>query len=152
MIQKDWKNIIESIGLAAIVASLILVAMELRQNTAVATANALSQSSAALDASYRARAQDPILAALIMKGHADYVSLSELEQNQFAAWLRADMNHLEAIWIYYDLGLLSEEAFDGFEEAICGRLTTDGGRQYWKDEAKFFASGFQTYVSDWCNQ
>jgi len=108
--------------------------------------------SAALDNSYRARAQDPVLAQLVKGGHDDIESLTELERDQFAAWLRADMNHLEAIWVYYDLGLLSDDTFDGFDESICSRIATNGGRHYWESEAKYFTSGFRAYVKDWCCQ
>ena len=94
----SWKYVFEGTGVIAIVASLILVAMELRQNTDIAQANALFQLSAALDDSYRRRAQDPELAQLIKDGHDNKESLTELEREQFASWLRADINHLEAIW------------------------------------------------------
>ena len=80
MIKVAWKDVFEGIGIVAIVASLILVAMELRQNTNVAQANALFQLSAALDDSYRRRAQDPALAQLIKDGHDDKDSLTELER------------------------------------------------------------------------
>jgi hypothetical protein len=73
-----WKYVFEGIGVIAIVASLILVAMELRQNTNVAQANALFQLSAALDDSYRRRAQDPELAQLIKDGHDDLNANSSL--------------------------------------------------------------------------
>ena len=119
-----WKDVFEGIGIIAIVASLILVAMELRQNTKVAQANALFQLSAALDDSYRRRAQDPVLAQLIKDGHEEKDSLTELQREQFASWLRADINHLEAIWTYYDLGLISDRNFDGFGASICSRVTT----------------------------
>jgi len=36
------------------------------------------------------------------------------------------MNYLEAIWVYYDPGLLSEDTFDGFEESVCSRIDTQG--------------------------
>jgi hypothetical protein len=146
----SWKNIFEGIGVTAIVASLILVAMELRQNTDVAQANALFQLSAALDDSYRRRAQDPKLAQLIKDGHNDKDSLTELEREQFASWLRADINHLEAIWTYYDLGLMSERNFDGFEASICSRLMTRGGRRYWQSEAQYFNSSLGEFIEKTC--
>jgi hypothetical protein len=145
-----WKNVFEGIGVIAIVASLILVAMELRQNTDVAQANALFQLSAALDDSYRRRAQDPNLAKLIKDGHDDNDSLTELEREQFASWLRADINHLEAIWTYYDLGLMSDDNFEGFAASICSRVTTKGGRRYWRNEAQYFNSSLQEFVDKTC--
>jgi hypothetical protein len=146
----SWKYVFEGIGVIAIVASLILVAMELRQNTKVAQANALFQLSAALDDSYRRRAQDPELAQLIKDGHDDEESLTEIEREQFASWLRADINHLEAIWTYYDLGLMSDENFEGFAASICSRVATKGGRRYWQNEAKYFNSGLGKFVEKNC--
>lgn len=135
----------------AIVASLILVAMELRQNTDIAQANALFQLSAALDDSYRRRAQDPELAQLIKDGHDDKESLTELEREQFASWLRADINHLEAIWTYHVLGLMSDDNFEGFGPSICSRVTTKGGRRYWQNEAQYFSSSLGEFVEETCN-
>ena len=140
----------EGIGVIAIVASLILVALELRQTTKVAQANALFQLSAALDDSYRRRAQDPELAQLIKDGHDDKDSLTELERERFGSWLRADINHLEAIWTYYDLGLMSDENFGGFAASICSRVTTKGGRRYWQNEAQYFSSSLGEYVEKTC--
>lgn len=145
-----WKEVFEVVGVVAIVASLILVAMELRQNTSVAQANALFQLSAALDDSYRRRAQDAELAQLIRDGHEDKESLTELEREQFASWLRADINHLEAIWTYYELGLLSDKNFEGFGASICSRVTTKGGQRYWQTEAQFFNSSLGEFIEKTC--
>ena len=146
-----WKYVFEGIGVVAIVASLILVAMELRQNTKVAQANALFQLSSALDDSYRMRSQDPELAQLINDGHDDKESLTDLEREQFASWLRADINHLEAIWTYYDLGLMSDDYFEGFAASICSRVTTKGGRRYWQNEAQYFNSSLGEFVEKECH-
>ena len=150
-LQKDsWKLVFEGVGIVAIVASLILVAMELRQNTDIAQANALFQLSAALDDSYRRRAQDPVLAQLIKDGHADKETLTDLEREQFAAWLRADINHLEAIWTYFDLGLMSDDNFEGLGPSTCSRVTTKGGRRYWQNEAQYFSSSLRKFVEETC--
>jgi hypothetical protein len=146
----EWKYAFEGIGVIAIVASLVLVAMELRQNTNVAQANALFQLSAALDASYRMRAQDPELAQLIKDGHEDKDSLTELEREQFASWRRADINHLEAICTYYNVGLMSDENFEAFGASICSRVTTKGGRRYWQNEAQYFNSSLGDFVEKTC--
>lgn len=150
MAKVSWKFVFEGIGIVAIVASLILVAMELRQNTDIAQANALFQLSAALDDSYRRRAQDPELAQLIRDGHDDKEALTDLEREQFASWLRADINHLEAIWTYHDLGLMSDDHFEGFGPSICSRVSTKGGKRYWQNEAQYFNSGLREFVDETC--
>jgi hypothetical protein len=150
MISVNWKTIAELIGMASIVASLVLVAYELRKNTAVATAEAVRSSNMALDSAYRARAENPVLDALIENGHSNPASLSERERSQFFAWLRADMNGSEATWFSYNLGIIPGGDFDGFIAGICSRVTSPGGRAWWDVEAKFFAAGFREAINNWC--
>ena len=150
MKSKDWKNVAEMLGIAAISASLVLVAYELRQNTAVSTAQAVSDLNTAIDSAYRSRAQNADLDELVGKGHSDPDALSEREKSQFFSWLRADMNLIEAAWFYLDNGIIPERKFDGYKNATCARVTTPGGREYWTAEAKFFASGFRESIKTWC--
>ena len=53
MNQEKWKDTLELVGIVAIIGSLILVAFELRQSTAVATAQATFGINTVLDPSYR---------------------------------------------------------------------------------------------------
>ena len=146
----NWKSIAEFVGIAAIVLSLVMVSYELRQSTAVATAQAVFDVNTILDESYRARAQNPELDELIEKGHSNPEALSERERSQFRAWLRADMNVAEATWFYQDRGIIPEEGFDGFMEAVCSLMGSPGGTKYWEKEAQFFAARFRQSVDKWC--
>ena len=149
---QKWKEILEFIGITAIVASLVLVAYELRQATAQSAAEAIYLTNIAFDDAYRARAQDPVLAQLIIDGHENPNSLTDLERVQFAAWLRADLNNAEATWVFYENGLYPEWAFDGTKAGICSRVVTDGGAQFWEDEGQYFASRFKERIDEWCFQ
>jgi hypothetical protein len=146
----DWKGIAELVGIFAVVLSLLLVAFELRQSTAVATAQAVFDTNTVHDQSYRARAQYPELDALIEKGHAEPDTLSERERSQFFAWIRADMNVIEAAWFFHDRGIIPQEDIDGFRDANCSRVITPGGRQYWASEKRYFAVGFRKAIDGWC--
>jgi hypothetical protein len=146
----DWKQIAELIGIFAVVLSLLLVAFELRQNTAVATAQAVFDTNTVHDQSYRTRAQDPELDALIEKGHTEPDNLSERERSQFFAWIRADMNVIEAAWFYHDRGIIPQEDMEGFRDANCSRVVTSGGRQYWASEKQYFSTGFRKAIEEWC--
>jgi hypothetical protein len=152
MTGEKWKEILEFVGITAIVASLVLVAYELRQATAQSAAEAIYQTNIAFDNAYRARAQDPVLAQLIIDGHANPDSLTDLEQDQFAAWLRADLNNAEATWVFYENGLYPEWAFDGTKAGICSRVITDGGAQFWEDQGQYFAAKFRERIDEWCYQ
>ena len=151
MTSTSWKDIAEMVGIAAIVASLVLVAYELRQNSAVATAQAVFDLNMSVDSAYRARAQDPVLDELIDRGHSDPSALSQRELSQFFAWLRADMNLMEAAWFNFYSQIISERNFDGYIAAACSRISTPGGQEFWAAEAKFFAADFRKGIEDWCS-
>lgn len=127
-----------------------MVAYELRQSTAVATSQAAFDLNNALDESYRARTQNKDLDELIERGHSDPESLSARERSQFYAWLRADMNNVEAVWFYWDRGIIPQEDFDGYKKSICSRVITPGGRQYWQSERQFFSVGIRESIDEWC--
>ena len=146
----NWKTIAEFVGIAAIVLSLVMVSYELRQSTAVSTAHAIFDVNTIFDESYRARAQNPVLDELIEKGHSNPEDLSERERSQFRAWLRADMNVAEATWFYQDRGIIPEEGFDGFMEAVCSQMGSPGGTKYWEKEAQFFAAKFRQSIDEAC--
>jgi hypothetical protein len=146
----NWKNIAEFFGIAAIVISLVMVSYELRQNTAIAIAQAVYELNTVLDEGYRARAQDSDLNELIDKVHSESNTLSERERSQFHSWLRADMNATEAIWFYQDRGKIPQPDIDGYKAAICSRVITPGGKKYWESEAQFFAAGVRQAIDEWC--
>ena len=147
----NWKELAEIVGIAAIILSLLLVAYELRQSTAIATSQAVFDLNSVLDESYRARAQDEDLDELIARGHADPESLSVRERSQFYAWLRADMNIKEATWFYWDRGIIPREETDGIRNSICSRVASPGGREYWHNQQQFFSTGFRETIDEWCD-
>ena len=150
MKKSNWKDIAEPVGIVAIVLSLLVVAYELRQSTALATSQAVFDINTATDEGYRDRTKNPELDELIERGHEKPASLSDRERSQFYKWMRAEMNVLEATWIYQDRGIIPQKDFDGYKNAICSRVITPGGRQYWEREAQYFASGMRNSVDEWC--
>lgn len=143
----QWLSLIANIG---VLVGVFVVAYELQQNTAVATAQATFQINASVDPAYRAIAQNPELAQLISTGNNNPDALNEVENEQFAAWFRAEMNTAEATWFYYVNGLIPEGEFDGYQSAICSRVTTKGQKANWQRQSKYFADGFQAVVTAWC--
>jgi len=143
----QWLALVANIG---VLIGVFVVAYELQQNTAVARAQATFQVNASIDPAYRARAQNAELAKLILTGNNKPDELNEVESEQFAAWFRAEMNSAEALWFYYENGLIPEGEFGGYQTAICSRVATKGGRANWQRQSKYFANGFQAVVQGWC--
>jgi hypothetical protein len=150
MKQVSWKGVIDFVGMVSIVASLFIVAYQLRQSTALAMAQATFDLNTALDEPYRTRAQDATLDELVDKGHHDPDSLSERQQSQFDAWLRADMNLFEAAWFYYTNGFIKTTDSAGWRTSICSRVSTAGGKRFWEREAMYFSESFRTTIKGWC--
>ena len=113
MKKSNWKDIAEPVGIVAIVLSLLVVAYELRQSTALATSQAVFDINTATDEGYRDRTKNPELDELIERGHEKPASLSDRERSQFYKWMRAEMNVLEATWIYQDRGIIPQKDFMG---------------------------------------
>jgi len=150
----SWLGVFANIG---VMAGIVFLAVEVNQNSseleqsrAVSTAQATFQLNAGMDDDYRAMARDPELAQLVKSGYDNPDSLTELQRVQFGWWLRSTFNTHEASWFYYNLGLIREEDYGGYRTAVCNRINTNGGRWYWEGNAEYFASGFVSYVDDWC--
>jgi hypothetical protein len=60
------------------------------------------------------------------------------------------MNLTEATWFYYSNGFIAEADMEGWRASICSRVSTPGGKQYWKREAKYFADSFRNAIDHWC--
>jgi hypothetical protein len=146
----SWKSVADVVGTLSIVASLLIVAYQLKQSTALATAQATFDLNTVLDDAYRLRSQDAILDELIDKGHHDPDSLSERQRSQFDSWLRADMNVTEAVWFYYSNGIIDKGDFEGWRTSICSRVSSPGGKRFWEREAKYFSNSFRNAVDRWC--
>ena len=149
-----WLTLVANIG---VVVGIVILAIEvnqnsdlLKQNSALSTAQGVLESNATMDNSCRILAQNPVMTQLIKNGHDAPEELTEIERAQFSHWLRADLNAAEAVWFYFERGLIPEEDLGGYENAFCGRVTTKGGRQWWKDSSNYCAEGFVRQIKVWC--
>jgi hypothetical protein len=85
--KQNWRDTAELVGIAAIVASLVLVAYELRQNSEIAAAEADSSRYLAAVASYTVIAENPELAELIDKScGGEKRSFTDTERVQIRSW------------------------------------------------------------------
>ena len=131
MNMSGWKDIAELIGIAAIVASLIAVAVELRQTQA-----------AILASTYQARAFDgiaaarelfngdyiaPILARVNMDDPDSIKSLSDVERIRLRMFYISQMVDFDNEFYQYQNGFLDEEYY---EHAFKGRLP--GTARHWR--------------------
>ena len=153
----DWidgkvKVILELTGVVAIFLGLVFVGLELSQNTAVASAQAIFQLNNSSNGNHILIAQDPVLAELVNKGYEDPESLSDIERRMFVRWMRVRFNLMEASWLYYEKGLVDEGDFAGIRGSICETMSLKGARWFWDNGIGNYADGFVEDVNNWCVQ
>ena len=144
------RSVIEMAGAAAVLLGLIFVGLELKQNTAAMSAQAVFQLNASSNDNHLAMAQDSELSELVHKGFEDPESLSDIERRMFVSWMRLRFNIAEAAWIYRNKGLLDEADAAGYQGSICDTMSRNGARWFWESKFGNYAEGFVNDVEKWC--
>jgi len=106
---------VEIVGVVGIVASMILVASELRQSNNIASAQTALQIKEHYNALNIARATDPDFAKLFPKLEAPeshLITATDASQIRGIAWL--GINFLWSVHSAYENGLISREVRDGY--------------------------------------
>ena len=121
-------NFGEFVGAIAVVATLIYLTTQIRQNTTAlqsAAAQAVHDNFAAW---YSSAQGDPSLLSISTKGMRDFPSLSEAERPQFMAHFMAFCSHIQDAFYKWQEGSLSPELWRGWEFVTMNFLSTPGGR------------------------
>lgn len=142
--------IVDLAGALAVLLGLVFVGLELRQNTAAISAQAVFDLNNVGNESHRLLAQDASLESLVHRGNEDPTALSEEELRRFSRWMRVRFNGIEAAWFYQSKGLLTEAESSGFRGSACDALASEGGSWFWNAEIGNYAEGFVADIEDWC--
>jgi hypothetical protein len=115
MTNRHWRELLEIVGIVAIVASLLLLTTEIRQSNRIAAAQTPLQIAAAFDELHLARAVNPDFAKLFPKLEAPEAHLTtatEISQIRGIAW-----HYFTVLWSVqnaYENGLLNRETLDRY--------------------------------------
>jgi hypothetical protein len=108
---QEYAQIAEIVGGAAIVISLIFVGFQIRSNTEASKAATLQQISAGEIQLLAMMADDPDKARVVTQTMFDPESLAEDEAMQGFYLFMANIRNLENLYLQYESGFLSEEAW-----------------------------------------
>jgi hypothetical protein len=134
--------IAESIGAASVIATLAYLALQIRSNTS------------ALRAQTRYSISEFVLQISIFRAeHADrYAKLSlggELTAGdlEFRYWSHMQlMLHAETYLHHFEIGLMPESHWSGYERYIDGYVESGGFREFWENAGPSFSLGFQEWI------
>jgi hypothetical protein len=118
MKKSDWKETAELIGIAAIVASLIFVGLEMRQTQVIARATLYQMRSDSAQAIREALIFPESLQSAISKGSSDLTTAERVSLNSM---ISMTLDHFENSHNLYLLGMLPQEQWDS-DKAILREL------------------------------
>ena len=116
MADRNWKDIAEFVGIAAIVASLVFVGLQMRQSHEIALSEAHQQRAAMTSDAFIALSEnEQALAALLVAVPSDISDIPDgiepAEYIAFQYWMMGIMMTIENAHFQYQAGFLSEESW-----------------------------------------
>lgn len=140
----------ESIGIMALVLSLVFVGVEIRQNSNATEAQALLELNLAVSDLQLAQAEDGEFAEIIEKGRFNPESLSDAETYRFQNWAYAMLSIHENAYVFFSKGMLEDDHYEAWSVATCKLLSQPGIRAMWKNEFLTFQVEFEEYIVRRC--
>jgi hypothetical protein len=118
MTLQDFANLGEVIGAIAVIASLIYLAFEIRQNTRAMRRAATQDIHRSLNDQTRCLVESPDLAALYFRASQRPEELTGEERFRFQMLLAYVLSNFELAIEYYREGLLSDDVIEGWVKGI----------------------------------
>jgi len=146
--RESLKDFAELVGIAAIVASLILVAIELKQNTDMTRAQIIqsrAETAVELAESFYNSAYIP---DIFIKAGAGG-NLTPEERARYTFWIRASLRNQDNNLQQYNQGLLAEHiprAVASAAQNIIGQ--NEISRDYWNRNKRIFSDEFIAFVDE----
>ncbi len=139
-------NLAEIFGTAAIVVSLIYVAVQIRQNTRATRLSTAQNVFHDLRESTAMIANDAEMAQLHLKGMVDDESLSPVERYRFYTYLNNAFRVYENAFYQNQEGALDAYVWEGVVANMLLGKDTSGYQAFWRDRKQIFSEKFQNFI------
>ena len=134
MTLEDLGNVGEFIGGLAVIATLVYLAVQIRQNTKLLRRSAEQTSRSDSTAAIALAAQSPENAAVYHKGLTDPDALSPEERTHFYLFMAANFYHLHFGHTAYQDGAQSEHSWKLQLQALHFFVSRPGVRTWWEQQ------------------
>jgi hypothetical protein len=144
----EWADVAEIVGGAAIIASLIFVGLQVRENTQVVkltSDRALDQQNLVLN---MAVAESTELAGILVRGESDRDSLSAVEQTRFDNYCFSRFGGFENAIGNYAQGFVPVDEYEVWAVYFKNRLGKPGYRQFWVEYREGFFPLFRAWADE----
>jgi hypothetical protein len=136
MTLQDLANLGEVIGAIAVIASLIYLAFEIRQNTRAMRRAATQDIHRSLNDQTRCLVESPDLAALYFRASQRPEELTGEERFRFQFLLAYVFSNFELAIEYYREGLLSDDMIEGYVKGIRPLFENPIVAEWWEAEGQ----------------
>jgi hypothetical protein len=148
MTLSDWANIGQIIGAIAVIASLLFVGFQIRQNTRTNQATAL-QLNADYWQNYLTAMADSNLSKVYATGASGRDELDQQQFTQFFMLCRATFMGCENQHYQYRLGLIDKDAYAGYIVTIKEQIAAFPGiRAMWQLVRHSYGNEFAAFMDD----
>jgi len=120
------KERLEWLGGIAVIASLLLVAFEIRQNTNTASAQAIYDLNKTGNEMLMMLVTDPELSRLISVGDSNPDVLDSNEWYRYRMYVWVNLNNYEAAWGYYERGIIDDGYMAALKDEYCQKISRPG--------------------------
>ena len=138
----------ELVGAAAVVASLVYLANQIRHSSRsveAATNHAIARGRNELNL---ALAVNPALSDLVIRGGRDYASLQPEERQRYNVYIISILNIFEDAYVQYSKGLASRELWEENLSVLSHQFAQPSAQEWWRDRSEFYvmSSAFRREV------
>ena len=132
----------DSLGILGVVASLLFVGYEIRQNTIALKASAIQGSVNTARQQLQMLATNPELIRIAQRAEDDLSSLGPLERRQYLQVRLSFFWGMQGLYRQWVLGVLPNEEWHAWKRVICSNVLSVGEREQWRTNLR------QTYIPD----
>ena len=145
---EDLGNLGDFIGGIAVIATLLYLAMQVRQNTRSLRSAALDSNAIHFADRQMAIAQDPDLADLVERGAADYHALQGVEKRRYRAYMLGHLKQIESGFFKHEERLLPHSQWEGQRAGLVYSFGRPGWQQCWQEINPVFSEEFRKFVDE----
>jgi hypothetical protein len=147
MTLEEFNYIAEIIASIAVIASLIYVGLQIRQNTAVTQATGRQAYVDSMNEYVGLINLSPNLADILHRGATGLSNIKGGEIIQFGAFLDQCFVNFETSYFQWKAGVLDARLWSTFRHTIVDLLIQPGQQQWWDNRRHWFDKEFQEYVN-----
>ena len=144
----DLGSLGEFVGAIAVIASLIYVGAQIKQNTKAVRISTTQSHLEVWNDVVSNFCQSQELASIYSRGISDISILDEAEKVQFFAQLGLIFRYYESSYLQREIHALDDRLWEGLHETLKDTLFYPGARQWWYVRRHWFYKDFRAVVDE----